>query len=89
MDLPSLVSVLGNWTHRGNRGIVTGLWSTCGNVGNIVGLQLAPYILEVSNQEWYVLMTLIGISYLAISLAMRLFMIQDPSELDLEQLDEN
>ena len=38
VDLPALISVMGNWTHRGNRGFVTGLWSTCGSVGNILGL---------------------------------------------------
>ena len=29
VDLPSLIAVMGNWTHRGNRGKITGLWSTC------------------------------------------------------------
>jgi len=38
VDLPSLISVMGNWTHRGNRGFITGMWSTCGSVGNILGL---------------------------------------------------
>ena len=38
VDLPALIAIMGNWTHRGNRGFVTGLWSTCGSVGNILGL---------------------------------------------------
>ena len=84
VDLPSLISVMGNWTHRGNRGLVTGLWSTCGSIGNIVGLQLAPYLLIAWEDQWYRLMFVIGCAYIFISIGMFLFLVPDPKEVGIE-----
>lgn len=33
-----IVGTVGAWTKRSSRGILTGIWATCGAVGNIVGL---------------------------------------------------
>ena len=66
VDLPSLIAVLSNWTNKGNRGLVTGLWSTCASAGNILGLQLAPVLLGYWDNEWYMLLWLIGGTYLMI-----------------------
>ena len=84
VDLPSLISVMGNWTHRGNRGFVTGLWSTCGSVGNILGLQLAPILLTSWDNRWYLLMFTIGCTYVFISVAMWLFLVPEPKEVGIE-----
>ena len=84
VDLPSLVSVMGNWTHRGNRGFVTGLWSTCGSVGNILGLQLAPVLLHTWDNRWYFLMFTIASTYVFIGAAMALFMVPDPKDVGIE-----
>ena len=35
---PNFISVLGNWLPKNRRGILIGLWATCNNVGNIVGI---------------------------------------------------
>ena len=84
VDLPSLIAVLSNWTNKGNRGLVTGLWSTCASAGNILGLQLAPVLLGHWDNEWYMLLWLIGGTYVLISLAMWLFMVPDPQEVGIE-----
>lgn len=88
VDLPSLISVMGNWTHRGNRGFVTGIWSTCGSVGNILGLQLAPALLTFWDNEWFLLMIIISCSYIFISLAMWLFLVPEPKEVGIEMANE-
>ena len=84
VDLPSLISVMGNWTHRGNRGLITGLWSTCGSIGNILGLQLAPILLSTWDNKWQYLMVVIGFTYVFIALAMWLFLVPDPKEIGIE-----
>ena len=38
VDFPCLVGTIGAWTKRSTRGTITGIWATCGNVGNILGL---------------------------------------------------
>ena len=38
VDFPCFVGTVGAWTRRSSRGIITGIWATCGNVGNIIGL---------------------------------------------------
>ena len=84
VDLPSLISVMGNWTHRGNRGFVTGLWSTCGSVGNILGLQLAPVLLHNWSNRWYLLMFCVASIYIFIGVAMAIFLVPDPKEVGIE-----
>ena len=38
VDFPCFVGTVGAWTKRSTRGIITGVWATCSNVGNIIGL---------------------------------------------------
>ena len=38
VDYPCFVATVGAWTRRSSRGTITGIWATCGNVGNIIGL---------------------------------------------------
>ena len=38
VDFPSLISTMGNWTQKKTRGTVTGIWNTCSNAGNIIGI---------------------------------------------------
>jgi len=80
---------MGNWTHRGNRGFVTGLWSTCGSVGNILGLQIAPLLLTHWDNKWYYLMWIVGCAYLFVALAMFLFMVPEPSDVGVLMEQEN
>ena len=83
VDQPTLISVMGNWTHRGNRGFVTGLWSTCGSIGNIMGLQLAPLLLGEWENQWYVLILIIACLYYVISVSMSFFLIPNPKDVGI------
>jgi sugar phosphate permease len=35
---PSFISILGQWFPKKTRGFLAGLWSTCNNTGNIIGI---------------------------------------------------
>lgn len=35
---PCLVSIIGSWFAKANRGFITGSWGTCTNIGNILGI---------------------------------------------------
>ena len=35
---PSVIDIMGNWFPKKNRGFIVGLWGTCTNVGNIIGI---------------------------------------------------
>ena len=78
VDLPSLIAVMGNWTDRGNRGVVTGLWSTCQSAGNILGLQIAPILLSQWQGRWYCLMFVAAVVYASIGVLMFTFLVPDP-----------
>ncbi|XP_030829394.1 sugar phosphate exchanger 3 [Strongylocentrotus purpuratus] len=42
---PTLIAVMGNWFSEKSRGLVFGIWSACGSVGNIVGALSASLVL--------------------------------------------
>ena len=52
---PTLVSIVGAWFPKKGRGFITGLWGTCSNSGNIIGIWAAGFILGEKN-EWKNLM---------------------------------
>jgi OPA family glycerol-3-phosphate transporter-like MFS transporter 3 len=35
---PTYISIMANWFPKKNRGFLVGLWATCPNVGNIIGI---------------------------------------------------
>lgn len=35
---PSMIHMLGNWFAKKNRGLIIGVWATCANIGNIIGI---------------------------------------------------
>ena len=88
VDLPSLISIIGNWTHRGNRGLITGLWSTNGALGNILALQMAPILLSYWDERWYLIILTVGFIFALLSLAWFLFLVPHPDEIGVHVLDE-
>ena len=46
---PCIVHTLGNWFSKAHRGVIIGIWATCANIGNILGVQIASIILKFSN----------------------------------------
>jgi sugar phosphate permease len=64
---PTLVSIIGSWFSQKHRGIITGSWGTCTNVGNIVGFQLAALLLhhKEKSENWHVLMIIVSVVFIA------------------------
>jgi len=80
---------VGAWTKRSTRGTITGIWATCGNVGNIIGLQLAAHILEKHEQDWDRLMFLIAIIYVCLALIIGLTYVAEPREVGIDMTDDH
>lgn len=52
VDFPCLIGTIGAWTNKSSRGLVSGTWATCSQVGNIIGLQLSVVILNNQGGHW-------------------------------------
>jgi len=83
VDFPCFISTIGAWTERRNRGIITGVWATCSNVGNLVGIQLAALILNHNNGHWQSLMGYISVIYVSFAALIYLFFTAKPSDVGL------
>ena len=51
LGFPNLVAVTSGWVDPSQRGLVLGLWSTTGAAGDIVGLNVATFVLEAANRR--------------------------------------
>nr|XP_054750364.1 sugar phosphate exchanger 3-like [Lytechinus pictus] len=56
---PTLIAVMGNWFSQKSRGLVFGLWSACGSVGNIVGAFSASLVLTYGYEFAFLLTALL------------------------------
>ena len=68
---------------------MTGIWATCSNVGNIIGLQTASVLLNNQGNRWENLMFYIFGIYLVIALAVFLCFVGDPKEVGLQLKDDH
>lgn len=59
---PTFVAVLANWFAKKNRGFFIGLWATCNNFGNIIGIQLSAFLLDAYHGHWPWLLATISIT---------------------------
>ena len=50
LGFPNLVAVTSGWVDLSQRGLILGLWSTTGAAGDIVGLNVATFVLEAANR---------------------------------------
>lgn len=83
IDFPCLISTIGAWTERRNRGIISGFWATCSQVGNIIGLQLAAVLLASNNNYWQQLMFIVMVIYVVFGVLIYFGFIADPAEIGL------
>jgi len=49
---PSFISIVGHWFPKSSRGFLAGLWSTCNNTGNIIGIQIGAFLLNFFGDNW-------------------------------------
>ena len=69
--------------------MIAGIWATCSNTGNIIGLQAASYLPSNNNDKWENLMLYITIIYLIIATSIFFLFIGDPKEIGLEIKDDH
>jgi MFS family permease len=77
--LPCMIDIMGNWFPKKNRGFIVGLWATCNNFGNILGIELAAFLMEyVFENEWQWLMVLASVFALVMCLIVFFFLVPHP-----------
>ena len=80
---PCFISIIGSWFPKKSRGFLAGLWATCNNFGNIVGIQIGTGLLEVY-PDWEYLLYTIGILTAAWGLVIWFFLIPEPEALGIQ-----
>lgn len=83
VDFPCLIGTIADWTTKRSRGIITGIWSTCSSLGNIVGLQVSVAILK-SQGRWEYQMYAIAIVYFFWAVVFYFWFIESPTELGMQ-----
>jgi sugar phosphate permease len=88
--LPCMISIMGNWFPKKNRGFIVGMWATCNNFGNIAGIQVAAWLLDLFEGEWQFLMIVAAVMSFIISIVVFLFVIPHPHDVGIfvEELTE-
>jgi MFS family permease len=82
--LPCMIGIMGNWFPKKNRGIIVGLWATCNNFGNIVGIQLAAFLMDnVFNNHWQYLMVVASALALIFTFTIYFFLIPHPEQIGI------
>lgn len=83
MITPTLISIMGRWFPKKNRGALVGLWSTCNNVGHIIGIQSAAALMKYYTPHWgYLMETVAGILFFIAGL-LWLLLVTDPKYLGI------
>ena len=82
---PSFISILGHWFPKKSRGFLAGLWSTCNNSGNFLGIQLASYLMtNYFEDQWQYLLITIGIIVFAWAFVLFFFLVPEPELIGIE-----
>jgi sugar phosphate permease len=77
---PCMIAIMGHWFPKKSRGFIVGLWATCNNFGNIIGIQLAASLLKALNGKWYWLMIIGGGMTFVMTFIIYFFLVAHPSE---------
>ncbi|CDW86014.1 glycerol-3-phosphate transporter 5-like [Stylonychia lemnae] len=79
------IALLADWFPKRRRGIVIGTWTSCINIGNIVGVQLASGLLSLYGAEkWYYLMFTVACLMILFAVLFLLFLVIEPEDIGLE-----
>jgi len=77
---PSVVSIVANWSGKGKRGLIMGIWNAHTSVGNIVGTVTAAALLSWG---WGWSFMMLGFMMIALSALMYFFLVVHPSDIGL------
>ena len=79
---PCFISILGCWFPKKSRGFLAGLWATCNNFGNILGIQIGTQLLRLY-EDWQWLMYTIAVIVFLWGIVLWLFLIPDPEAIGI------
>ncbi len=80
---PCFIAILGSWFPKKSRGFLAGLWATCNNFGNILGIQIGTQLLKVY-KDWEYLLYTIGFVVFIWGIVLWLFLIPDPKAIGID-----
>lgn len=74
-----MIAILGDWFSKKHRGAIIGLWTTCIQIGNIIGVQLASLLLHIYGEDnWWGLMFTIASVMIVLAIIFIGFLKPDP-----------
>jgi len=79
---PCFISILGVWFPKKSRGLLAGLWATCNNFGNILGIQIGTQLLKVY-KDWEWLLYTIGIVVFLWGIVLWVYLVPDPAAIGI------
>ncbi|XP_050430835.1 glucose-6-phosphate exchanger SLC37A2 isoform X3 [Adelges cooleyi] len=82
---PGVVTAMGNWFGKGNRGFIFGIWNSHTSIGNIVGTLLASLYVE---SNWGLSFIVPGVFIIFCGLLNYLFLVAHPSDVNCTHLKE-
>lgn len=74
---PVVVTCVGNWLAKSERGLIYGLWNSHTNLGNVLGAVIAGAFVK---QDWGLSFIVPGIIMLVVALIQWLFLVPHPSD---------
>ncbi|XP_026821811.1 glucose-6-phosphate exchanger SLC37A2 isoform X4 [Rhopalosiphum maidis] len=76
---PGVVTAMGNWFGKGNRGFIFGIWNSHTSIGNIIGTLLASLYVE---SNWGLSFIVPGIFIITSGILNYLFLVVHPSDIN-------
>ncbi|XP_008182132.1 glucose-6-phosphate exchanger SLC37A2 isoform X4 [Acyrthosiphon pisum] len=76
---PGVVTAMGNWFGKGNRGFIFGIWNSHTSIGNIIGTLLASLYVE---SNWGLSFIVPGIFIISSGILIYLFLVVHPSDIN-------
>ncbi|XP_071484974.1 sugar phosphate exchanger 3-like [Diadema antillarum] len=81
---PTLVAIMGNWFSEGSRGLVFGVWSACGSIGNMLGAFSASLVLSYGYEFTFLVTSMMMFFW---GLVILFFLMPTPRDAGVEILD--
>ncbi|XP_050527405.1 glucose-6-phosphate exchanger SLC37A2 isoform X4 [Daktulosphaira vitifoliae] len=82
---PGVVTAMGNWFGKGNRGFIFGIWNSHTSIGNIVGTLLASFYVE---SNWGLSFIVPGVLIFSCGILNYLFLVAHPTDVNCTHMKE-
>lgn len=88
---PAVVTIFSNWFGKKGRGTLIGLWSSSGNMGNVLGALMTSLFTSTCGLRWNIAFILVGTFCFLISMVNMCLLVVHPVEKDIviDELDEH